>query len=285
MRHLGFLLLLSSVCFFALSEVVDNNFSKCKEFFLNNAPPVFTPPVGGSVKSICQCLWDDNDEQIYLYATLYSTTWKIPVYSAYVFRESKNIGRCDPWYTEPQLDGDSEPCMRPEGYSKNIGINQAVKSDYKKSKVYDRGHLYPVLHTDNHLSMLATSTLTNVAPQDSDFNKNAWLGHERSVPEDLKSCVKAYVVTGVVPNTQTTMNNRVYVSQYYWRATCCLKNNHYRGKGYFGPDNKGQVEVLTINELQNKLSCFHRIQKIQIFPSLPPLNPAAKITKSIYTCN
>lgn len=103
MRYLAFLLILFSVCFFTLSEVVDTKFSKCKQFFLNNAPPVFTLPTVVSVKPICQCLWDENDLQHYLYATLYSTTWKIPVYSAYVFR-SPNIGRCDTWYIEPQVN-------------------------------------------------------------------------------------------------------------------------------------------------------------------------------------
>ncbi len=104
MSQLAFLLILSSVCFFTLSEVVDNNFSKCKQFFLNNAPPDFTPPKDVSVKPICQCLWDEKDLQHYLYATLYSTTWKIPVYSAYVFRQSISVGRRDRWYIEPQVN-------------------------------------------------------------------------------------------------------------------------------------------------------------------------------------
>ncbi|XP_016117507.1 endonuclease domain-containing 1 protein-like [Sinocyclocheilus grahami] len=267
MKHLVFLLLLSSVCFFALSEVVDNNFSKCKEFFLDTAPPDFTPPVGVSVKPICQCIWDNNDKQIFIYATLYSTTWKIPVYSAYVFRESKSIGRCDVWYIEPQLDGDPEPCMRPKGYGSKIGTNQAVNNDYENSG-YDKGHLYPVLHTKNHLSMLATSTLTNAAPQNKCFNRVAWLEHERAVIEDLESCDEAaYVVTGVVPDMQAPkLYNRVTVSKYYWRATCCLKNSQYTGKGYFGPDNNGQVQELTIKGLQDKLSGFYQIH---IFPSIP----------------
>uniref|UniRef100_A0A8C1M6X5 Endonuclease domain-containing 1 protein n=1 Tax=Cyprinus carpio TaxID=7962 RepID=A0A8C1M6X5_CYPCA len=235
MKHLVFLLLLSSVCFFALSKVVDN-FKECEEFFLENIPPVFTPPADVSVKHICQCLQDNNDKQIYLYATLYSTTWKIPVYSAYVFRKSKSIGRCDTWYIEPQ-------------------VNTALKSDYKDSNNYHKGHLYPVLHTDNHLSMLATSTLTNAAPLNSDFNTHEWLEHEKAVITDLQSCVgPAYVVTGVVPNTQTTLNNnnRVYVSKYYWRATCCLKDNQYIGQGYYGPDDKNQVKKLTIKDMQLK---------------------------------
>lgn len=280
MRHLVFLLLLFSVCFFTLSEVVDNNFSKCNEFFLNNAPPDFTPPASVSVKPICQCVWVEENkkpQKKYMYATLYSTTWKIPVYSAYVFA-SPNVMRQDLWYIEPQLDGDSEPCMGPQGSDDSIGPNQAVNDDYKNNKKYNKGHLYPVLHTNNRHSMLATSTLTNAAPQDSTFNKNAWLGHERSVTEDLKSCVKAYVVTGVVPDMNAPkLNNRVYVSKYYWRATCCLKNNQYIGKGYYGPDNNGKVQELKIKELQDKLNGFYQIQNFEVFPSVPKPPKQAKI--------
>ncbi|XP_067250196.1 endonuclease domain-containing 1 protein-like [Chanodichthys erythropterus] len=295
MRRLVFLLLLSSVCFFTLSEVVDNNFSKCKKFFLNNAPPDFTPALGVSVglTPICQCLWNDNDEQVYLYATLYSTTWKIPVYSAYKFG-SPNIGRCDVWYIEPQLDGDEEPCMRPTGYGKNIGKNQAVYKDYKNYKDYNKGHLYPVLHTNNHLSMLATSTLTNAAPQSASFNQIQWLKHEKAVIEDLKSCddpLQAYVVTGVVPNLDQNvpkLNGKVTVSLYYWRAFCCLKGDQYTGKGYYGPDN-GEVKELTIIKLQEKLIGFYNtvtniFTKLQIFPSIPK-DRLPKKPRIEYVCN
>uniref|UniRef100_A0A8C1EVV3 Uncharacterized protein n=1 Tax=Cyprinus carpio carpio TaxID=630221 RepID=A0A8C1EVV3_CYPCA len=257
----------SSVCFFTLSKIADNNFSECKKF-LNNVPPDFTAPAGVSVVPICQCVWDvKNDEQIYLYATLYSTTWKIPVYSAYVFG-SPNIRRCDTWYIEPQLDGDPEPCVRPEGYGTEIGKNQAVNKDSHENG-YDKGHFFPVLQTSNHLSMLATSTLTNTALQKSTFNRNAWLRHEKAVIEDLKSCDKeAYVVTGVVPDTKVKINNRVTASKYYWRATCCLKGGQYIGKGYCGPNKQDKVQELTIEELNKKLQEFYKVKSpISIFPA------------------
>uniref|UniRef100_A0A8C2PQ83 Endonuclease domain-containing 1 protein-like n=1 Tax=Cyprinus carpio TaxID=7962 RepID=A0A8C2PQ83_CYPCA len=283
MKHLVFLLLLSSVCFFALSKVVDN-FKECEEFFLDDKPPVFTPPADVSVKPICQCLQDNNDKQIYLYATLYSTTWKIPVYSAYVFRKSKSIGRCDTWYIEPQVNTVLQ-CMGPQGSAVKTGSYQALNSDYKDSNNYHKGHLYPVLHTDNHLSMLATSTLTNAAPLNSDFNTHKWLEHEKAVITDLKSCVgPAYVVTGVVPNTQTTLNNnnRVYVSKYYWRATCCLKDNQYIGQGYYGPDDKNQVKKLPIKELQVFLK---NVYQKTFFPSVPTLNTEANKSRIDKACN
>ncbi len=166
--------------------------------------------------------------------------------------------------------------MRPKGYGKNIGTNQAVNSDYENSG-FDKGHLYPVLHTNNHLSMLATSTLTNAAPQDPDFNRKAWLRHEETVVKDLEFCHEAYVVTGVVPDTTPNhkIKNGVTVSKYYWRATCCLKNNQYIGKGYYGPDKNGRVQELTIVELQEELRKMYELKRsISIFPGkvCQPLN-------------
>ncbi|KAI2645547.1 Endonuclease domain-containing 1 protein [Labeo rohita] len=237
----------------SLSEV-GQNFNKCKQFFLSNSPPQFTPALSSSAH-ICQCLWDNNDKPIYLYATLYNTAWRIPIYSAYVLK-SPHMGRCDAWFIEPQLDSINEPCMRAEG--PNNGNKQAVNSDYEKSN-YDKGHLYPVQHTNNHLSMLATSTLTNAAPQDLTFNRGQWSKHETAVILDLQSCDEAYVVTGVVPDTNKgipTNNPRVTVSKYYWRATCCKQGSTFIGKGYFGPDNNGKVQSLPITGptgLQQKL--------------------------------
>ncbi|RXN03344.1 endonuclease domain-containing 1 -like protein [Labeo rohita] len=187
--------------------------------------------------------------------------WRIPIYSAYVFK-SPNIGRCDPWFIEPQLDDrNAEPYMR-DGRPTN-GNNQAVNSDYEKSN-YDRGHLYPVQHTNNHLSMLATSTLTNAAPQDLTFNRGQWNTHEKAVIDDLQSCDEAYVVTGVVPDTNLripTNNPRVTVSKYYWRATCCKQGKTFIGKGYFGPDNNGKVQSLSITDLQQKLIKDYHVKK------------------------
>ncbi|XP_067235449.1 endonuclease domain-containing 1 protein [Chanodichthys erythropterus] len=270
MKLLVFLLL----PYLSLSEVFQD-FNQCSQFFLNNVPPQFTPPVGVSVQHICQCLQDNNNQKTYFYATLYSTTWRIPIYSAYVFEGHQKVERVDRWYIEPQLDlgNIAYPCMSPKGRRPTIGKYQAVNSDYDGSG-YDRGHLYPVQHTNNHLSMLATSTLTNAAPQDPTFNQGVWKTHEGAVIKDLKGCKgKAYVVTGVVPDINNKIptnnpknNHRVTVSKYYWRATCCVKNGVFTGKGYYGPNNNDKVETLTIAELQEMLKKYYNII---IFPNVP----------------
>ncbi|XP_051740949.1 endonuclease domain-containing 1 protein-like [Ctenopharyngodon idella] len=173
--------------------------------------------------------------------------------------------------TAPCKGNNDEPCMSPKG--RKIINNQAVNTDYYKSG-YDKGHLYPVQHTDNHLSMLATSTLTNAAPQNSTFNRGAWNTHEGKVIEDLKDCdksYKAYVVTGVVPEINIkipTNSPKVTVSKYYWRATCCVKNGEFIGQGYYGPDNNDKVQNLTITDLQKKLATDYKVKNIIIFPRI-----------------
>ncbi|RXN09841.1 endonuclease domain-containing 1 -like protein [Labeo rohita] len=222
---------------------------------------------------------DPDSEDVWMSA------WRIPIYSAYVLK-SPNIGRCDAWFIEPQLDNtNAVPCMRAEGPQNTNGNKQAVNSDYEKSN-YGKGHLYPVQHTNNHLSMLATSTLTNAAPQDLTFNRGQWSKHEKDVILDLQSCNESYVVTGVVPDTNIripTNNPRVTVSKYYWRATCCKQGSTFIGKGYFGPDNNGKVQSLSITDLQQKLIKDYHVTGIIIFPVSPPGHK--RPLTDVYTCS
>lgn len=78
------------------------------------------------------------------------------------------------------------------------------------------------------------------------------------------------MVTGVVPDMDVPkLKNRVYVSKYFWRATCCLKDGQYTGLGYYGPDEKGKVKTLTIEDLNKKLQKFYKgTNPISIFPAL-----------------
>ncbi|XP_021472808.2 endonuclease domain-containing 1 protein-like [Oncorhynchus mykiss] len=204
-------------------------------------------------QQICQCLMDQKNQVIYYYATLYDTNNKIPVYSAYTLQHS-TVSRENPWYVEPQLDGGRDLCMGAQKPSTiNWGQHQALNSDYW-GPVYDKGHLYPVYHTSTYLSMLATSTLTNAAPQGSSFNRGGWKTHERNLVSLLQKCSKVYVVTGVVPDN-IAIGNGVRVAKFYWSAYCCVIINGIKeSKGYVGPDNNDIVLTLTVQELEKELS-------------------------------
>ncbi|KAK9980597.1 hypothetical protein ABG768_000190 [Culter alburnus] len=96
------------------------------------------------------------------------------------------------------------------------GVHQALSEDYEKSG-YDRGHLAPVYQAESQKCAEATFTLTKAAPQDRCFNR-----------EELSqkcSQYSVFIVTGVVPGTQT-LNNRVNVPSHFWTAYCCLDQNN-----------------------------------------------------------
>lgn len=147
-------------------------------------------------------------------------------------------------------------CMASQGNipSPNRGQRQALNTDYEGSG-YDKGHLFPVYHTHNTDTMLATFTLTNAAPQDPSFNRGQWKKHEEDLATIVEQeCNRAYIVTGVVPGNQVLGNN-VRVAQYYWSAYCCFGyNSSTHSAGYIGPDNNGRVKQGSVMWLEDELS-------------------------------
>ncbi|KAF4074884.1 hypothetical protein AMELA_G00228370 [Ameiurus melas] len=177
------LLLPLSLC---LAEVVNDFIVSCPEFFAN-PNGVVSPPtgfIGSQYKQICQTL--NNTAE---FATLYDTTYKIPVYSAYRFTGLKNCTRrTGKWLIEPQLEnGTLGPNMDTESTLRKrrvLVLNQSVNADYVGSH-FDRGHLAPVYHANSQSCSDATFTLTNAAPQNPTFNKRWFHNAEKIVANDL----------------------------------------------------------------------------------------------------
>ncbi|XP_078147692.1 endonuclease domain-containing 1 protein-like [Centroberyx gerrardi] len=260
MFHIVYLLL-----FPLLSKGEVSLFGNCPQFFLNGIPPTILGN-NNRYQQICQCLLDQNNQPQYFYASLYDTVNRIPVYSAYEF-QNPPVTRVDKWYIEPQLDGVNIPCM---ALSTSVpapqrGQHQALNRDYNHSG-YDKGHLYPVFHTATQSAMLATSTLTNAAPQDSSFNGGQWRRHELSLANILRAHPNSYVVTGVVPGNQMIAAGRVMVARYYWSAYCYLDNNGtYQSSGYIGPDQNGRVQTRLLGDLEVALQGYYNVQTFTVF--------------------
>ncbi|XP_017318000.1 endonuclease domain-containing 1 protein-like [Ictalurus punctatus] len=249
------LLLPLSLC---LARVV-NDFTKSCPGFFATPNDVVSPPTGFTgdrFKRICQTL--NNKAE---FATLYDTTYRIPVYSAYRFTGRVDCNRTtrNNWYIEPQLeDGNLGPNMATESAVRNI-VNQAVNADYAGSP-YDRGHLAPVFHAASQSCSDATFTLTNAAPQNLSFNRGQWKVTERKMAVSLnESCrnvgLSAFVVTGVVPGNYK-MNNRVQIPSHFWTAFCCLDNNNIprRSGGYIGENINNVVSgPMTNRDLERQL--------------------------------
>uniref|UniRef100_A0A4W5M5B1 Uncharacterized protein n=1 Tax=Hucho hucho TaxID=62062 RepID=A0A4W5M5B1_9TELE len=289
LNHLSTLLLLSLLPP-ALSRVVEK-FSvvpECEEFFLDGTTPNLPGIlVDGTVqnqnryKPICQLF-----NNIYRFATLYDTTSRIPVFSAYTFTGPPTKCRPNqPWMIEPQLNGvNNSPEM------KNMGghyQHQAGNYDYKNSipnKGVNRGHLFPCSHAHDLDTQKSTFTLTNIVPQVVSFNGGSWNEMEGNVREKLKTnCInnnrkiEAYVVTGAVPSKNNTLNNRVNIPDLMWTAYCCLnKKKKWMAEAHWGWNKKLKRKTLkpeTLGALEKELNKFHQGGRVQVFPKDCPRGP------------
>ncbi|XP_020333066.1 endonuclease domain-containing 1 protein [Oncorhynchus kisutch] len=274
LNHLSTLLLLSLIPP-ALAHVVERFDPECKEFFLEGTTPNLPGIlVGGRVqdqnryKPICQ-----KYNNTYRFATLYDTTNKIPVFSAYTFT-GNILGRPkQSWMIEPKLGGIDVEEMKTQHEVKmlnnkiDIGVDhQAVDADYSatiSSMDLDRGHIFPCSHTPDNATMRSTFTLTNVVPQEKGFNRGRWCKVECKVRKTLvENCkddkTKVYVVTGAVPSSSNTLNNRVNIPDHLWTAYCCYNSTKNWTVGAYWGENKNDngkiLNLETLGALEAKLN-------------------------------
>lgn len=91
---LSFLLMASPL----VSASVSNSFKDCSHFFYMQTPPAGIK--GTSPRKICQKFADNLR-----YATLYDSSCRLPLYSAYIFKKTDGKRRIDtPWMYEPQVE-------------------------------------------------------------------------------------------------------------------------------------------------------------------------------------
>uniref|UniRef100_A0AAY5KAE8 Uncharacterized protein n=1 Tax=Esox lucius TaxID=8010 RepID=A0AAY5KAE8_ESOLU len=214
-------------------------------------------------KPICQ-YFNDN----YRFATLYDTTNRIPVFSAYKFTGDVKVGKRPPWMIEPQvgllLSGNST--------MQQIFV-QAGNRDYINSiedKGVNRGHLFPCCHAADTDTMNSTFTLTNIVPQAKTFNGGSWNTMECKVKGFLQDyCVdnnnmtQAYVVTRALPSENNKLNYRVNIPSVMWTAFCCYnsKNSTWISKAHWGENkntSEGDLPEKTLGELYDMLNSFYQ---------------------------
>ncbi|XP_038827150.1 endonuclease domain-containing 1 protein-like [Salvelinus namaycush] len=290
LNHLSTLLLLSLLPP-AFSHVVKkfSDVPECTEFFLGGTTPNLPGIlVGGTVKDqnrykpICQ-LFEYTKKNVvyktYMFATLYDTTNRIPVFSAYTFTGvGSSEKRPDKWMIEPQLDGGIDTVMSLETQEVTY-THQAVNQDYDKdgkNKKVNIGHIFPKSFAHQPVNQNSTFTLTNSVPQVKTFNEGSWGTMECKVRKILlKQCldnnvIKAYVVTGAVPSKSNTLNNRVNIPDIMWTAYCCLnKKNKWMAEAHWGENkeepNKQVLNPHTLAELYDMLK-QHYPGDVQVFP-------------------
>ncbi|XP_045070420.1 endonuclease domain-containing 1 protein-like isoform X2 [Coregonus clupeaformis] len=275
------------------SAGVVNRFNpNCSDFFLEGTTPNLPGIlVDGTVKDqnrykpICQLFKYMKKKKVYntyMFATLYDTTNKIPVFSAFTFTGvGPSESRPDTWMIEPQLDGGLDPDMSLE----NDGVtytHQAVNQDFHNSvnlTGLNKGHLFSKGYANQPANQNSTFTLTNCVPQVQSFNNGSWGKMECKVRKILlKQCLdntgkpKAYVVTGAVPSTNNTLNNRVNIPDLMWTAYCCYNKDQGKwvAEAHWG-ENQGEGKGKTMPsnsmaELYEMLNQHYPDGGVQVFP-------------------
>jgi len=224
----------------------------CDQFFHGTPWPM---PVNSSnlgVVKLCQNQVGIQDQTI-VFATLFSSTDRIPLYTAYTVsltpggKEYKrpsseywhrvSVGLCNlkDLPVSPILSMIGHKPRRP---LHECGKYQAIWTDYEDNGMHlDRGHLCPnFINSQDRTKQLGTFTLTNAAPQYAEFNEHSWWKYE---------CITHFAVINLVPNEKVFLmtgtygnavdeygnpvwlningehgKNPVRVPGYYWKAVC-----------------------------------------------------------------
>ncbi|XP_041841949.1 endonuclease domain-containing 1 protein-like [Melanotaenia boesemani] len=267
-----------------MAEVV-NSVSNCSEFLLEGSPPQIPGIIENGVikdqnryKLICQTF---NNKRRFL--TVYDTTNKIPVFSAYKFKkitaeERPNI----PWMIKSQLSGDAEINMK--NYKPTKDDKQATDGCYKQNNQgYDRGHLYPVFHGPEVDDKKSTYTLTNVVPQAKNFNRGRWRVMEARVKNLMEkycinnSVIEGFVVVGALPSADKfLLRGKVNIPDKLWSAFCCYsstKNKWLAGAHWDKNTNESEGclpikrgELSSVRELNQELNKELKTTSVNVFP-------------------
>jgi len=167
------------------SKQKKDSFEGCQNLFPNNnsdeVTGLFTDHAGiWKFRKLCS----DN------FAVLYSDRTKTPILvveklnAISLNKRSKGLARTDIFYTDPRTPSNG----------------QAKISDFKNANPgVDKGHLAPAGNALTEKGMAQTFALSNMIPQDSNNNRQAWNKIETDVRKYiLRSKGDTYILTGVL---------------------------------------------------------------------------------------
>jgi len=138
-----------------------------------------------------------------------------------------------------------------------VSTRSADPADYKRSG-YDRGHLLPVAdRAYSRPAMNETFLMSNISPQDRQFNGGVWRELEELVRDWAKNSGVLYVVTGPVlsmPAKERIGNNEVTVPSAYYKVVIDIEEPLLRGIGFVIPntitDKPLETFALSIDEVE-----------------------------------
>ncbi|NXU58356.1 ENDD1 protein, partial [Turnix velox] len=255
-------------------EVVTSFESSCPQFFFQETPPneALEPE---NPAWICQ-----RYKNQYHFATLYDRGERIPVYSAYIYQPAPGK-RPKTWLVEPQLVSPKYPKTMEREWTllnyfnmslEQLSESQAILTDYKNLTGLNRGHLNPSGHHPDFNSRTATFTLTNIVPQHAKLNGGAWNNYEQqTMMRKTQGCNTTYVVVGAVPGNNYIAKGRVNKPSFLWSSACCeVDTNHRRAWGVIAENDRNEVQLLTLGELEDVLSDLYGRNQVYLFDSSCP---------------
>ena len=236
-----------------------NVHAECNQFFNGDPWPKLKRGVRIDVVKLCQTQLHKYKNSYWegkvVFATLYSTRDRIPLYTANVvnINNAKGFKRPDNYFWDRVATALCDVNILPQhpinsrigsanGFE-NCGQYQALDSDYKYNGLgLDRGHISPnSINSRDREKQEGTFTLTNAAPQFASFNRYWWRVVECITEKSILNLVPnqdVYIMTGTFgvkidfKGHAILMNNRVTVPGAFWKAVCYPGNLYHAPWGY-----------------------------------------------------
>ncbi len=153
-------------------------------------------------------------------------------------------------------------------YDTAVKTWSATPEDYRKSG-YDRGHLAPAADMKRSKKAMRESFLmSNISPQDPNFNKGIWKKLEEQVRDWVGKNGELYIVTaGILQGKMKTIGkNRVAVPNYFYKALLDYKKPELKAIA-FVIQNKSSKEPLYRYAVS--IDSLEKVTGINFFAALP----------------
>jgi len=131
-------------------------------------------------------------------------------------------------------------------------IYQSTLEDYSGSG-FDRGHLAPRATMDFTASSMKESfLLTNIAPQNPNFNRGIWAEIEQDVRDCAVKINELYIITGgVYDNNSITIGDSVRVPSYFYKVIFKPTSPASAFVVYLPNKSDASIDFISINDLEN----------------------------------
>lgn len=157
----------------------------------------------------------------------------------------------------------------------SIRTGSATLDDYRGSG-YDRGHLIPAADLSwSEQSMSDSFYMSNMSPQDPDFNRGIWAGLEAVVRNYAVTEGSVYVVTGPVLTDgpyERIGENKVSVPKYYFKVILDYTDPEKKAIGFLLPNEGSRVRL---ERFATSVDDIEAYAGIDFFPQLPDDEEAA----------